>query len=888
MRTSTVLSLLMVVCLAAVAMGQDTANLIRNGDFAKVANGRLEAWATSGDAATVTQDLAALQEPGVGAFARLACTRCQTRTPASHAMLTQSPVLLKKGRTYEFSAKVRARGIGAGAVGVAIRNTADWTDCGLMAEMPVSETWTTWRRVFEATQETGEQSRLQIWYTEAGTLDLADVRVSEHVAQKARFTDVVPTGTSRNLIRNGSFESAGAYWSSLGTGVGWGNLASLHGRVEQGGAAEGQLFLRIPLGEGRTPELFFDYYEPTARRELAPLAASLGWIPVETGKPYTLSCRMRASEAGVPAVVGVVEQTPGGSSRQKRTSVVLTEEWAPYTFTFRPQASYLFATIGPSLKEERTVHVDLDAVQLEQGEAATVYVSHDARELALVVARPVFYADEPVELKLWTSGGEATEVQVQARDYFGQTVTLPAVKVDGAGAWPVQFPSDLRGYYEVTATAGGASSRVRIAIVPRREARETVCGINHAFAPTELIRLCDMAGVSWYRDWSLKWQHIEPKLGEWRWEVGDRQIGRVLKEKMQVLPLLPPFPSADWNSEAPESLPKTGELGSRLRQAWAPKDSQMLADFIVAGVQRYKDRVHVWEFLNEPLYTDYALPADTANKYGAKKYGPSDYVSLLATAAKAMKAADPNCRVIGGLGGGPLQQYTHELLDAGLLKHIDILNLHMYPGLRAPEGFAAIMDTQLALMASKGGRKPIWITEFSYYGTDQLPREPFMPISWNWAENRLLADEKQCADYTIRYFLIMLSHGVERIFIHSGASGSANQPNLECSLLDYGGTPRRLFPAMAVLTSLLGDAPKSAGSRRIGEEGWCAGFETGKQSVVAFWTTSEMPATLPGGGEWMDIVGRRLDGPPATLGASPVYRIGKPGEAEGVLAAIGR
>ena len=82
-----------------------------------------------------------------------------------------------------------------------------------------------------------------------------------------------------------------------------------------------------------------------------------------------------------------------------------------------------------------------------------------------------------------------------------------------------------------------------------------------AFAGKRLIELASRGGVSWYRDWTLKWQHIEPKAGEMRWEIGDEQIGRVLKENVSVLPLLPPFPSADWNSEAPAGLSPTGYPG---------------------------------------------------------------------------------------------------------------------------------------------------------------------------------------------------------------------------------------------------------------------------------------------------------------------------------------
>ena len=142
----------------------------------------------------------------------------------------------------------------------------------------------------------------------------------------------------------------------------------------------------------------------------------------------------------------------------------------------------------------------------------------------------------------------------------------------------VQLPAAWKGFYHVTASAeaGGSSlsSQVRLAIVPRRTAQDSVCGINHAFATADLINLASRAGVSWYRDWSLKWQHMEPAKGEYHWELADAQIDRVLRQGCSVLPLLPPFPSADWSSEAPLTISTKGYPGVRARQAWAPKDPQ--------------------------------------------------------------------------------------------------------------------------------------------------------------------------------------------------------------------------------------------------------------------------------------------------------------------------
>ena len=203
-----------------------------------------------------------------------------------------------------------------------------------------------------------------------------------------------------------------------------------------------------------------------------------------------------------------------------------------------------------------------------------------------------------------------------------------------------------------------------------------------------------------------------------------------------------------------------------------------------------------------------------------------------------MREADPTCKVMGGIAGSP-KTLTREVIEAGCLKHVDIFNLHIYPGKRVPESYAREMDELLAMMDAHGGRRPIWMTEFSYYGADNLPRHPFFPRANDWAEERLLDSERQCADYTVRFFLVMLSHGVEKVFLHSGASGQVNDPNFECALFDYGSVPRKLFAALAVLTNLLGERPVSVGESQLGELGHAAAFETGEQSVVALWSESE-------------------------------------------------
>ncbi|MDD4870036.1 MAG: hypothetical protein PHR77_05700 [Kiritimatiellae bacterium] len=902
------------------ALAAEPQNLVANGDFKQATGDKPDKWQTSGNEKDVIQTLRVVKNEDGTQYARLECTRCENKSPASHAMLAQvGMVNLVKGRMYEFSCRIRSEGLKGRSVSVALSDTKTWSNTGLSVSLPTGAAWRTHRRMFYASHDVGPTGRLQIWFTEPGTICVDDVKIVKCQLQDVEFTNLAPVSESKNLVFNSSFEVGAIGWSTLGMGVGWGDMAHLHGAVIESGGSHGKAFLRIPLGGDRTETLYFDYYEPVVRRELRPLAASRGWIKVDKGTDYTLSCNMRASVEGTPAVIGVSGSNPAGGSHEYKQSLQLTTDWKRYTFKFRPVQRYVFVFAGPMLEQEQNVNVDLDAMQLEKGDEATEYQPARTVEVAfgpdqiITVGRDMkmeSYSSHDVgkekmsgAIALHSFNHTATPAKVNVSfsvtDFEDKPVPLPAelfdVPANSSVDRRVNLPSDWRGYYRIRAVAEIYGKKisigdVRLAIVPKPSVSDTVLGINHAFVSRNLIHLASLCGVTWYRDWTLKWQHIEPEKGKYRWEVGDQQIDRVLHEGVSVLPLLPPFPSADWSSEAPADLPVHGYPGIRLKQAFAPKDPVELACFIERAVTRYKDRIHIWEFLNEPVYTDYALPSRLLSHNGGKRYGPDDYVSLFKMAAAAMRKADPSCKVIGGFAGGP-GTFTHEGIAAGLLEDVDIFNLHIYPGTRQPEGYVGDMDKLLALMETKGGRKPIWMTEFSYYGADDLPRKPFFPSKNNWAEDRLLESERQCADYTIRFYTVMLSRGLQKIFIHSGASSRVNRPNYECALFAEEGAPRKLFPALAVFTDLMGSKPVFAGERRFGDSGYVMAFETGTKSVLVLWkddvdVRGSVSALASTGVKWMDLMGRSIISMPVKLSTSPVYILGPTGKGKELLQAI--
>ena len=75
-------------------------------------------------------------------------------------------------------------------------------------------------------------------------------------------------------------------------------------------------------------------------------------------------------------------------------------------------------------------------------------------------------------------------------------------------------------------------------------------GFNHAYPWQFLVRLARQAGIVWWRDWSAKWQTVEPEKGQFDWTVADEQINRVRELDSEVDVLLP-FPSAALEYDRP-------------------------------------------------------------------------------------------------------------------------------------------------------------------------------------------------------------------------------------------------------------------------------------------------------------------------------------------------
>ncbi|NIA14434.1 MAG: hypothetical protein GWP08_10150 [Nitrospiraceae bacterium] len=505
----------------------------------------------------------------------------------------------------------------------------------------------------------------------------------------------------------------------------------------------------------------------------------------------------------------------------------------------------------------------------------TVYIPREPVEIGLDSQRygNLFDATDTIGLTVFghsTAPAQANvEIRAQLEDYFGElgspSSRVLTVPENGRATTFLPLNTPGTGYYRahVSWNVGGiAHSRIiKMAVVETYPWDDSPFGLNHAPTTQTACQQLKKGGTTWARDWSMKWESVEPVQGAYDFSEMDRQVDRIKDTGLNLLPLLPPQPSTSWASEAP-----AGGLPPVERTAYAPEmvHRPKLNAFIATSVDRYKDRVTYWEFLNEPLWVPwYCLPTSAG-------YTVDTYIDLLQGAAAAMKSADPACQVVGGLSIMAGSALGDEFIQKGGLDYVDIYNLHPYPEGDSPESFIPWMQRILGVMDANGGRKPIWATELSYWATDDKPWTPWAPPNpGHWSANRQQASEREAADYNVRQSVILLAHGVEKIFWHSGLEGEVNNGSwdLENPLLDPEAIPQKFFAAQAALARLLGPAPEFAAPFQ--KPGTVSGHSTSGVHGYAFDTQDGAAMVVWAPGELNN--GERRNDWTVPLGESPVY-----------------
>ncbi|BBX87133.1 cellulase family glycosylhydrolase [Mycolicibacterium aubagnense] len=205
----------------------------------------------------------------------------------------------------------------------------------------------------------------------------------------------------------------------------------------------------------------------------------------------------------------------------------------------------------------------------------------------------------------------------------------------------------------------------------------------------------------------IPWNNVEPAPGYWNWSTVDTLVNAAAARNMGILGVLNSTPA--WAVPAGDPAVAT-----------PPASDAQYAQFASTVAQRYAGKVSAYEVWNEPNAATSWYPSPD----------PAAYTKLLQAAYPAIKAADPNATVIGGVVGWVTDtpglainaaSYIQDMYNDGAQGYFDALSFHPYQyqvpfGNGTPYGPIAPIN-QLAtihqeMVAAGDGSKQIWATEY--------------------------------------------------------------------------------------------------------------------------------------------------------------------------------
>lgn len=244
-------------------------------------------------------------------------------------------------------------------------------------------------------------------------------------------------------------------------------------------------------------------------------------------------------------------------------------------------------------------------------------------------------------------------------------------------------------------------------------------------------------GLRWARQ-HLRWDEIEPVRGDFDWTKYDGIVDLLRDHGLEVILRL------DWTPQWAGT------------ETWAPGENNLPADvddyarFVGEAVRRFRGRVRFFQVWNEP---------NLSSEWDWKPVDPVEYTAMLAAAARAARAVDPDVVILSAPLAINLESlsmagnlndldYLRGMYAAGADEHFDILGVNGFGMDRPPDDPPSPerlnlrrIELQRAIMERNGDDDTaVWLSEYAWNAAPEwLPERPWQRV-----------DEQVQADYTAR------------------------------------------------------------------------------------------------------------------------------------------
>jgi hypothetical protein len=308
-------------------------------------------------------------------------------------------------------------------------------------------------------------------------------------------------------------------------------------------------------------------------------------------------------------------------------------------------------------------------------------------------------------------------------------------------------------------------------------------------------------GITSMRTARTVWGSIEPKEGEWAWDVLDEQMKYLTDHHISFGGLI--YGDVRW-----DKLDRGGTLPVNNIPAWSSYVTQL--------VTHCTRKVHYWEVWNEP-------PNGTG-----RDQTPADYAKLMIATYDAAHAVDPTCLV--GLAAKSVHvNYLEQVIKAGAKGHYDYIVLHPYEvlgGVADDIGSEAIylniVPTVRKMLAAQDPAKtsvPIIYTEIGCDAGKSPARQ---------------------ANTLVKAYAMGLAGGVACIEWFEGMDGDSGP----MGLLKSDKTPRPSYTAYGTLIKHLGKHPQYLGWTLLNGKHYAFVFQGATGTVLISWAYKGVQDTV--------------------------------------------
>ena len=420
----------------------------------------------------------------------------------------------------------------------------------------------------------------------------------------------------------------------------------------------------------------------------------------------------------------------------------------------------------------------------------------------------VFTAKKGVEFMLsGTSKGICRIYTYDRKKVFEKKMVLPG---------KVTIPELPNGYYFVEFTSSDEKvSKSDFAVVPDPSERKVSYDAPYSMDIAlggwknidEWVELTHLMGLKFVRE---RFHHArtEPVPGKYNWDVYGLAPEKLSEKGIHV--------SATWHNFAPWA-----KTDPKMTLA---KDLKIPFEFAKKLASRYKGKINIWEFWNEP------------ELMGFSKEGFWEYVSMLKAAYLGFKAGNPRVPVMNGAFCMPPwdNDYARAVMRNDLADYMDIFNFHSY---RPLASYPKVVSEWKNILKDGGASDMmLCITETGTNAEGPAAIKPEKGTLYRHSPQQ----EMIWAEFIPKSQILWQFLGVSRTFFFSLRPLNERSGTKEWGILRRDKSVKPGYAAFSTLLNELGSA-KCLGEVDLGKE--MRGFlyqQPDGSRTLAFWSISEL------------------------------------------------